>query len=168
MRRLMIVCLIAVLIGAVAFCGCRKRIHEERTTTYNQDGTKTEEMVRTRNEKVVLKWTKEWDIRILRAEGRAVVPTTAETPGQGELLAEAGAIADAEAKLLHQLENVYVTEEKRMIDFMTSVKVRTSVQGCLKGAKVVAREFDKDSGIYSVTMELPLNYVRTRVKDYIQ
>ena len=52
MRRFMIVCLIPMLIGTVAFCGCTKRIHEERTTVYNQDGSRTDEKIRTRNEKV--------------------------------------------------------------------------------------------------------------------
>ncbi|MCL6591979.1 MAG: hypothetical protein K6U80_18775 [Firmicutes bacterium] len=99
----------------------------------------------------------DWERGVIQVKGSGAI---AQTPGtslaKAKLMAERAAKADAYRNGLEVLEGVRVSSETLVKDFETlNDEIRTSVQGYLKGARLISTEYTYD-GICEVVMELPL------------
>jgi hypothetical protein len=104
--------------------------------------------------------TIDWGEGMLVATGQAVPPSNATTLGQKQLLARRGAILDAQRNLLETLAGIQVTSDTTMINLMANDVVRSQVEGMVQGAIVTRQQWDVESEIYTVDMEIPLEQAR--------
>jgi hypothetical protein len=104
--------------------------------------------------------TIDWGEGMLIATGQAVPPGNATTVGQKQLLARRGAMLDAQRNLLETLAGIQVTSDSTMINLMANDVVRSQVEGMVQGAIVTRQEWDGESEIYTVHMEIPLEQAR--------
>lgn len=104
--------------------------------------------------------TIDWGEGMLIATGQAVPPSNATTVGQKQLLARRGAILDAQRNLLETLAGIQVTSDTTMVNLMANDVVRSQVEGWVQGGIVTRQQWDVESEIYTVHMEIPLEQAR--------
>jgi len=98
-----------------------------------------------------------WEQGVIEARGMGIAPPNAVSPAQAKALARRAAVLDAQRNMLEQTQGVQVSAETKMVDFMASDVVRSSVSGMIKGA-IVVRDLDKvaEDGTYVVVMRMNL------------
>ena len=89
-------------------------------------------------------------------------------PAQGRLMAERAAQIDAVRKLLERIKGLRLTSETLVRDFVTeSDEISARAQGLVAGASRVGRPYlHDDELIVEVTMEIPVEKVVTKVKEF--
>jgi hypothetical protein len=105
----------------------------------------------------------DWGEGRLSATGFGVAPSNAVSVGQRRLLARRGAMLDAQRNLLESLSGVRVSAETTMVNFMANDVVRSQASGLVQGAVVRSESWDEATGVYTVTMEIPLLPLRSLV-----
>jgi len=102
-----------------------------------------------------------WEDGVIEAGGMGVVPKNASTRAQGRALARRAAIMDAQRNLLEATKGVNITANSAMGDFMAQDSVVTSVNGVIRGARVVVEEDrtaeEGGKGSYIVVMQMNLS-----------
>ncbi|MFC1474880.1 hypothetical protein ACFLQK_02435 [bacterium] len=92
----------------------------------------------------------------IRVTGYGVASQDMRHPGQKKLMGRMAAIADGYWNLACILEDMRVSADTKMRDYMIeSHDVYLSIDAFIKGAKIVS-EREVESGIYEVEMTLPL------------
>lgn len=98
----------------------------------------------------------DWELGIIRVMGFGATPQGAST-AQGRLLAQRAAQADAYRNAMEILEGVRLQSETTVVDFLvTSDIIRTKVEGFVRGAQIVKRDYDTMTKIAQLEMILPL------------
>jgi hypothetical protein len=97
-----------------------------------------------------------WGAGYIEVHGEGVYPNTPNR-AQARLMARRAAITDAQRNLLESVNGVRVTSETKVSNFVvTSDEIRTSVEGVIRNAVIVAEQ-DKGDNSYVVTMRVPFN-----------
>lgn len=98
-----------------------------------------------------------WTDQYIEAKGQSVIDNERfKNLAQAKLMAQRGAIVDAQRNLLEIIKGVNVTSETTVQDMITSRDyIYTRVDGVIKGAKMVGEPIEKD-GIIEVRMRVPL------------
>ena len=99
----------------------------------------------------------DWTTQYVEATGKSIIDTvTWKNPIQARMMAERGAIVDAQRNLLEMIKGINVTAETTVENFMTkSDKVATKLDGTLRLAEMVG-DFEYKNGYVQVTMQAPL------------
>jgi hypothetical protein len=84
--------------------------------------------------------------------GMAVAPNNIANDAQAKVLARAGAIVDARAKMLEYIKGVNISKDVTVVNAMANSKINQSVDGLVEGTYVVEGSENWEEGIYSVTM----------------
>lgn len=106
----------------------------------------------------------DWINGQLEATGYAVPPANAQTEAQGRILARRGAILDAQRNLVEVIGGVQLSGETSMVQAMANDVVRSSVSGAVEGAVIIEEGWRDELMAYSVTLEIPLERVRSAVR----
>lgn len=98
-----------------------------------------------------------WTEQYIEAKGQSVIDNERfKNPAQAKLMAQRGAVVDAQRNLLEIIKGVNVTSETTVQDMITTRDyIYTRVDGVIKGAKMVGEPIEKD-GIVEVRMRVPL------------
>jgi hypothetical protein len=98
-----------------------------------------------------------WTDQFIEVTGSSAIDATKfPNPAQAQLMANRGAIVDAQRNLLEIIQGVKVTGETTVKDMVTeSDVVKTKVEGVVKNARVLGEPVIKN-GIATVTMRAPL------------
>ncbi len=98
-----------------------------------------------------------WTEQYIEAKGQSVIDNERfKNPAQAKLMAQRGAVVDAQRNLLEIIKGVNVTSETTVQDMITTRDyIYTRVDGVIKGAKMVGEPVEKD-GIIEVRMRVPL------------
>lgn len=98
-----------------------------------------------------------WTEQYIEAKGQSVIDNERfKNPAQAKLMAQRGAVVDAQRNLLEIIKGVNVTSETTVQDMITTRDyIYTRVDGVIKGAKMVGEPIEKD-GIIEVRMRVPL------------
>ena len=98
-----------------------------------------------------------WTDQYIEAEGNSVIDTGRfKIPAQAKLMAQRGAIADAQRNLLEIVEGVLVEGQTTVENLMVqSDNLKTSVKGLLKGARQVGKT-QYSEGMATVYLRIPL------------
>ncbi len=99
----------------------------------------------------------DWTDQYVSAVGKSVIDTaTWKNPVQANMMAERGAIVDAQRNLLEMIKGISIDGETTVENFMTtSDRVKTNLEGTLRLAEIVG-EFEYKKGYVQVTMKAPL------------
>jgi hypothetical protein len=92
-------------------------------------------------------------------------PSNAKNDGQKELLARRGVFLDAQRNQLETLAGIQVNSDTTMINLTANDVVRSQVEGVVQGAIVTRHEWDAESEILTVDMEIPLERARDVFED---
>lgn len=98
-----------------------------------------------------------WTEQYIEAKGQSVIDNERfKNLAQAKLMAQRGAVVDAQRNLLEIIKGVNVTSETTVQDMITTHDyIYTRVDGVIKGAKMVGEPVEKD-GIIEVRMRIPL------------
>jgi len=98
-----------------------------------------------------------WTEQYIEAKGQSVIDTDRfKNTAQAKLMAQRGAVVDAQRNLLEIIKGVNVTSETTVQDMITTRDyIYTRVDGVIKGAKMVGEPIEKD-GIIEVRMRISL------------
>jgi len=109
----------------------------------------------------------DWTDQYVSAVGKSVIDTaTWKNPVQANMMAERGAIVDAQRNLLEMIKGISIDGETTVENFMTtSDRVKTKLDGTLRLAEIVG-EFEYKNGYVQVTMKAPL-YQKYGVADAV-
>ncbi len=99
----------------------------------------------------------DWTNQYVSAVGKSVIDTaTWKNPVQANMMAERGAIVDAQRNLLEMIKGISIDGETTVENFMTtSDRVKTNLEGTLRLAEIVG-DFEYKRGYVQVTMKAPL------------
>ena len=84
--------------------------------------------------------------------GMAVAPNNVANDAQAQVLARAGAVVDARAKMLEYIKGVNISKNVTVVNAMANSKINQSVEGLVEGTYVVEGSEKWEDGIYQVTM----------------
>ena len=84
--------------------------------------------------------------------GMAVAPNNVANDAQAQVLARAGAVVDARAKMLEYIKGVNISKDVTVVNAMANSKINQSVEGLVEGTYVVEGSEKWQDGIYKVTM----------------
>ena len=110
----------------------------------------------------------DWGVGMIHATGRSAVDNTMTNKGQARLMAERGAVVDAQRNLLEVTQGVRVNGETMVEDYITKSDIVFSrVDGLVKGARQIGEaKYDSSMGIVSVELVMDL-YGKKGVSDAI-
>jgi hypothetical protein len=110
----------------------------------------------------------DWGVGIIHATGKSAIDNTITNKGQAQLMAERGAVVDAQRNLLEITEGVRVNGETMVEDYITKSDIIFSrVDGLVKGARQVGEaKYDSSMGIVTVELVMDL-YGKKGVSDAI-
>lgn len=99
----------------------------------------------------------DWTEQYVVAVGKSIIDTaTWKNPVQANMMAERGAVVDAQRNLLEMIKGINIDGETTVEDFMTkSDRVTTKLEGTLRLAEMVG-DFEYKNGYVQVTMKAPL------------
>jgi len=99
----------------------------------------------------------DWTDQYVSAVGKSIIDTvTWKNPVQANMMAERGAMIDAQRNLLEMIKGISIDGETTVENFMTTNdRVKTKLDGTLRLAEVVG-EFEYKRGYVQVTMKAPL------------
>ncbi len=98
---------------------------------------------------------------------RYIPPIWKTVSAQGRLMAQRGARLDALRKLLEEIKGLRLTSDTLVRDFITeSDEISARAKGLVVGASQVSSYFHDDELIVEVTMEVPIEKVITRIKEF--
>lgn len=98
-----------------------------------------------------------WTEQYIEAKGVSVIDKERyKNPAQAKLMAQRGAVVDAQRNLLEIIKGVNVTSETTVQDMITTRDyIYTRIDGIIKGAQMVGEPVEKD-GYIEVKMRVPL------------
>ncbi len=98
-----------------------------------------------------------WTEQYIEARGQSVIDTEKfKNTAQAKLMAQRGAVVDAQRNLLEIIKGVNVTSETTVQDMITTRDyIYTRIDGVIKGAKMVGEPIEKE-GIVEVRMRVSL------------
>ncbi|MCX7861587.1 MAG: hypothetical protein N2449_01165 [Bacteroidales bacterium] len=98
-----------------------------------------------------------WTEQYIEAKGQSVIDNERfKNPAQAKLMAQRGAVVDAQRNLLEIIKGVNVTSETTVQDMITTRDyIYTRVDGVIKGAQMIGEPIEKN-GIIEVRMRVPL------------
>jgi hypothetical protein len=110
----------------------------------------------------------DWGVGIIHATGKSAIDDKITNKGQAQLMAERGAVVDAQRNLLEVTQGVRVNGETMVEDYITrSDIVFSRVDGLVKGARQVGdATYDEAKGIVTVELVMDL-YGKKGVSDAI-
>jgi hypothetical protein len=112
-----------------------------------------------------------WSQRFIEAKGSSVLDLTRfPNPAQARLMAQRGAMVDAQRNLLEIIQGVHVQGRTTVQDMITvSDEVKTKVDGVIKNAQMIGDAVESN-GIITITMRVPLyeNGVADAVIDNVE
>ena len=99
--------------------------------------------------------TTDWNTNVITVTGTGLPPRGA-VGAQARVWAKRAAIADAQRQLAEAIDGVQVDAETTVEQLtLASDIIRTKISAKVKGARVVAENFNSD-GTYEVTMQMPM------------
>jgi hypothetical protein len=100
----------------------------------------------------------DWGAGIIHATGKCAIDNTLTNKAQAQLMAERGAVVDAQRNLLEVTEGVRVNGETMVEDFITKSDIIFSrVDGMVKGARQIGdTKYDSTRGIVTVELAMDL------------
>jgi len=97
-----------------------------------------------------------WTDNIIRATGSGAPNPSAPNPAVARLGAERAAKSDALRNLLETVKGVRVDSETTVVNAMTqSDLIHSSIQGFIRGARVIDKKYSSDGGV-EVVIEMPI------------
>ncbi|MCX7954925.1 MAG: hypothetical protein N3A01_07020 [Bacteroidales bacterium] len=98
-----------------------------------------------------------WTEQYIEAKGRSVIDNQRFTnPAQAKLMAQRGAIVDAQRNLLEIIKGVNITSETTVQDMITTRDyIYTRLDGIIKGAQQIGEPVEKE-GFIEVTLRVPI------------
>ena len=99
----------------------------------------------------------------IEATGNAVAPKGMSGP-QARLLARRGAMADLQRNMLEFLVGARIDARTTMDDFMADDRVRSEVNGAIRGVEVLKGEWDGE--VYTVTGRMKLAPIILIIEKY--
>jgi hypothetical protein len=179
--NLLISLIIVIVFTTTSFAQNQKKTTEPKTTdkTVNKPGTtEVKDTIKNNNPKVqddvpvntsaVVKLGKpviekkdngaiNWTEQFIEAKGHSVMDTKTYTvEGQAQLMAQAGAKADAQRNLLEIIQGVRIVGETTVRNFVTTDDyIYKRLDGFIKGAEIVG-DYIVKGNIVEVTMRVPM------------
>jgi len=98
-----------------------------------------------------------WTEQYIEAKGQSVIDNERfKNPAQAKLMAQRGAVVDAQRNLLEIIKGVNVTSETTVQDMITTHDyIYTRIDGVIKGAQMVGEPIEKN-GVIEVRMRVPI------------
>jgi len=110
----------------------------------------------------------DWGVGMIHATGKSAIDNTLTNKAQARLMAERGAVVDAQRNLLEVTQGVRVNGETMVEDYITKSDIVFSrVNGLVKGARQIGEaKYDSSMGIVTVELVMDL-YGKKGVSDAI-
>jgi len=111
----------------------------------------------------------DWGVGMIHATGKSAIDNTMANKAQAQLMAERGAVVDAQRNLLEVTQGVRVNGETMVEDYITKSDIIFSrVDGLVKGARQIGdAKYDEARGIVTVELVMDL-YGKKGVSDAIR
>lgn len=109
----------------------------------------------------------DWIHGKIQASGQSALNRKfAANPGQARLMAQRGAVIDAKRNLLERVLGLKLDVKSSVRDMVADEDdMRAETSGLIRHCYVLGEHYHPATGIYSVTMELPLHEVRLYLRE---
>lgn len=156
-KYIILLTLVAMLVG----CGTDTTYQDRKVFTSNGQVVATTQSTASEPTEAA---TPAWISQTIRATGQnAANPKFAHNPAQAQAMARRGAILEAKRNLLERVLGLKVRSNTLVKDMVTeSDQIDAESSGLIRAAVEVGESYE--NGLYSATVELPLNTVYEYIK----